>query len=303
MSTPLPPDAIMRQIAEAITEQIRTDIIVVGSLAAGYYFFGSAPEEAVMTKDVDCLLSPNVRAVENSKAVADRLLSAGWKLRDYPGFDGPGNAQTPTPDLPFFRLTPPDTSDWFLELNASPATGQVTNKQIERVTTAHGDFAIFSFRFLALAEENPIKTPYGIAIARPEMMALANLLHHPRIGHQLIQETNDKRSNKDLGRVLALAWLAIARDGNAMQAWSAAWLDALKKYFPHEWKILAAHAGDGIRALLASPPDLEQATRICNDGLLARRKATKDNLTATGRRLLAEAVWPLENAARESENK
>jgi len=101
MSTPLPPDAIMRQIAAAIPEQIRTDIIVVGSLAAGYYFFGSAPEEAVMTKDVDCLLSPNVRAVENSKAVADRLLSAGWKLRNYPGFDGPGNAQTPTPDLPF----------------------------------------------------------------------------------------------------------------------------------------------------------------------------------------------------------
>jgi hypothetical protein len=135
------------------------------------------------------------------------------------------------------------------------------------------------------------------------MMALANLLHHPRIGPEPIQNTSDKRSNKDLGRVLALAWLAIARDGNAMQAWSTAWLDALKNHFPHEWTTLAARAGDGIRALLASPPDLEQATRLCNDGLLARRKVTTANLTATGRRLLIEAMRPLEGAARESENK
>jgi hypothetical protein len=124
MSIPLPPDAIMRQIAEAIPEPIRANIIVVGSLAAGYYFFGSAPEEAVMTKDVDCLLSPNVRAVENSKTVAERLLNEGWKIRNFPGFNGPGNAQTPTDDLPFVRLTPPDNSEWFIELNASPPAGQ-----------------------------------------------------------------------------------------------------------------------------------------------------------------------------------
>jgi len=298
MTTPLPPDSIMRQIAAAIPEAVRGDIIIVGSLAAGYHFFGRGPDEAVMTKDVDCLLSPNVRAVKNSKTVAERLLGEGWRLRKHDRFDGPGDAQTPISELPFFRLNPPDNPEWFLELNASPPAGQSENKRLERVTTTHGDFAIFSFRFLALVEEDPIRTPYGTAIARPEMMALANLLHHPAIRPELIQGTTDKRSNKDLGRVLALAWLAIARDGIAMRTWSENWLAVLKKRFPGEWRDLAAHAGGGLRALLASPPDLEQAIRICNDGLLARRPVTKANLMATGRRLLVDAVGPLENAAR-----
>ena len=65
--TALPPDSIMRQIAEAMPEKCRGDIIIIGSLAAGYHFFGDDPEAAVTTKDVDCMLSPNVRAVRNGK--------------------------------------------------------------------------------------------------------------------------------------------------------------------------------------------------------------------------------------------
>ena len=295
--TPLPPDSIMRQIAEAIPENVRGDIIVVGSLAAGYHFFGDDPEAAVTTKDVDCLLSPNLRAVQNGKAVAERLLGQGWQLRKYGNFDRPGNAETRESELPFFRLNPPDNPDWFLELNASPPAGQSENKRLARVTTTHGDFAIFSFRFLALAEEDPIPTPYAIVIARPEMMALANLLHHPAISHELIQDTTDKRSNKDLGRVLALAHLASARDEDALAKWGKRWPVALRKRFPQDWRALGARAGDGLRALLASPPDLEQATRLCNEGLLARRPATATNLAATGRRVLQEAVAPLVKAA------
>ncbi len=303
MMTPLPPDAIMRQIADAIPENIRSDIIVIGSLAAGYHFFANDPDATVTTKDVDCLLSPNVRAVENSKAVTERLLSEGWQLRLHEGFELPGSAGTPTTDLPFVRLNPPKNPEWFIELNASPPANQTEDKRLERVATKHGDFAIFSFRFLALVEEDPIPTPYGIAIARPEMMALANLLHHPTIGPDLIHGTTDKRSNKDLGRVLALAWLTSARDENAMSVWSVSWQAALQKRFPRDWKDLAAHAGDGLRALLASPPDLEQATRICNDGLLARRPVTSTNLAAIGRRLLGEAVAPLVTASRSAPGK
>jgi hypothetical protein len=125
------------------------------------------------------------------------------------------------------------------------------------------------------------------------MMALANMLHYPAIGPDLIQGTTDRRSNKDIGRVLALAWLSNARDENAMSAWSVNRQTALQKRFPGDWKDLAAHAGDGLRSLLASPPDLEQATRICNDGLLARRLVTSANLAAMRRRLLGEAVAPL----------
>lgn len=296
--TPLPPDSIMRQIAEAIPEDARGDIIIIGSLAAGYHFFGDDPEAAVMTKDVDCLLAPNVRAVQNGRAVAERLLGEGWRVRKHGGFERPGDAQTPLTGLPFIRLSPPDNPEWFLELNASPPAGQSENKRIERVATTHGDFAIFSFRFLALVEVDAIRTPYGISIARPEMMALANLLHHPVIRPEPIQDTTDKRSNKDLGRVLALASLAISRDGDAMRGWSEQWLAALKNRFALEWESLAAHTGDGLRALLASPPDLDQAVRLCNDGLLARRPVTAANLAATGRRVLVEAAGPLEATSR-----
>ena len=147
-------------------------------------------------------------------------------------------------------MNPPNNPEWFIELNASPPASQSEDKRLERVTTTHGDFALFSFRFLALMEEDPIRTPYGIAIARPEMMALANLLHHPAIRLEMIHGTTDKRSNKDLGRVLALAWLANARDERTMDAWSENWQAALKKRFPEDWRDLAAHAGDGLRALL-----------------------------------------------------
>lgn len=294
----LPPDSIMRQIADAMPAAVRGDIIIVGSLAAGYHFFGNDPEAAVMTKDVDCLLSPNARAVQNGKAVAERLLGEGWQVRKFGAFEKPGDAKTPIAELPFIRLSPPSNSEWFLELNASPPPDQTENKRLDRVATTLGDFGIFSFRFLALAEEDPLPTPYGIHVARPEMMALANLLHHPRISHELIGVTTDKRSNKDLGRALALAYLATARDENALRGWPDRWLAAMRKRFPNDWIALASQAGNGLRALLASPPDLEQAARLCNDGLLARRPLAATALAPTGRRLLADAVAPLEAAAR-----
>jgi len=222
--TPLPPAAILRQIAGAIPADIRGDIIVVGSLAAGCHFFADDPDAAVMTKDVDCLLSPNVRAVRNGRAVVERLLDMGWRVRKHSGFGPAGNAATPVSELPFIRLSPPGSTEWFLELNASPRPCQSEGKHLERVATSKGDFAIFSFRFLALVEEDPLPTAHGIAVARPEMMALANLLHHPAIGHELIQGTTDKRSNKDLGRVLALASRQSARYGTGhapVQRWPA----------------------------------------------------------------------------------
>jgi glycosyltransferase involved in cell wall biosynthesis len=57
------------------------------------------------------------------------------------------------------------------------------------------------------------------------MMALANLLEHPRIKDDLIEDTNIKRSNKDLGRVLAIARLT---PEEMWETWPAAWAKALK---------------------------------------------------------------------------
>ena len=295
--TSLPTRSVMRQVAQAIPAHCRGDIIIIGSLAAAYHFFGDDPQSSVTTKDVDCMLSPRVRVVRNGKAVVKRLFAEGWQLRKDPKWDKPGDAATPTVDLPFVRLHPPGNTEWFLELVASPPVGGKQARDRDRLSTERGDFALFSFRFLALAEEDPIRTPFGIAYARPEMMALANLLHHPRVGPDLIAGTDWKRSNKDLGRVLALAWLTTARDEDALLSWPARWQAALEKRFPGDWRELAAAAGDGLQALIDSPANLAQATVICNLSLLAGRDLDERKLRATGLRLQQDAVAPLKAVA------
>ncbi len=104
-----------------------------------------------------------------------------------------------------------------------------------------------------------------------------------------------KRSNKDLGRVLAITILADLAD---YRPWAEMWKDALTVCFPNEWQELALRAGTGLRALLASQDDLEQAMHTCVNGLLASQPPTLDAMTAAGERLLGDAVEMLERSAR-----
>jgi hypothetical protein len=105
-----------------------------------------------------------------------------------------GRPEDDIEDLPVVRLRPPPRvgaeAQWFLELLSAPrqyeAGGQ--EKSSQRVHTRAGDFAIPSFTYLALAEWRPIKTRHGVLIARPEMMALANMLHHPFIRDDLMRD-------------------------------------------------------------------------------------------------------------------
>jgi hypothetical protein len=128
------------------------------------------------------------------------------------------------------------------------------------------------------------------------MMALAGLLEHQRIKDDFIERTKIKRSNKDIGRVLAIAALTPTED---LEKWPALWEKALQECFPHRWRELARGTGAGLRALLASPDDLQQAFVTSRNSLLAGNPdvISAERLGVVGQRLLAFAIEPLEKMA------
>jgi hypothetical protein len=164
-----------------------------------------------------------------------------------------------------------------------------------------GHFVLPSYGFLSLLEHQPIVTEFGIAIARPELMALANLLEHPVIGAQTMSTNIGgrtlRRSNKDLGRILGIARLS---DELEIESWPAKWAEVLQEKFGEEWRTLAQRAGTGLRRLLdpANGPDFDEAHHSCVFGLLASQPPTVDELRATGERVLQFCIVPLENLAR-----
>lgn len=273
-------------------------MIIIGSLAVGYRYFASRGGMVVRTKDADCLLAPRVAAVPAGEAIAEQLLASGWRLQEGADRLRPGNEQTPDDQLPAVRLRSPTSSDWFLELLTVPATPAERGVHWVRLRTSAGHLAIASFGFLALTSLDPIVTDCGIAIARPEMMALANLLEHPTISRKTMAGSfagrpGVKRSNKDLGRVVAIARLASGEDEAVLEGWADLWRAALLDRFPEEWRILAGRAGRGLQQLLASPADLDEAHFTCVNGVLAVNPPSAAAFAIAARRLLVDAVEPL----------
>lgn len=289
------PYQVFKQVSEAVPKEFHKNIIIVGSLAAGYHFFGNKPRLQIRTKDIDCVLSPRIDAVSSGETIAQKLLDDNWKTRTDGDFTKPGNDNTPDEELPAIRLYPPGNNDWFLEFLTLPESENELGKNWVRIKLKTGHYGLCSFRYILLTSYKPHKTDFGLSYARPEMMVLANLLEHPKIKpdrmSSLFEDRAIKRSNKDLGRVLAIAHLT---SEDEIEGWPDAWIEALRYCFPSHWKTLIPKIGMGIRELLKSEIDLEEARITCNTGLLAYQNVTNDQLSVIGKRLLQDAIKPFE---------
>ena len=209
--------------------------------------------------------------------------------------------------LPAMRLYPPginpnSESAWFIELLTEPESTDEEGRIWYRMIIDDEHYGLPSFRFLSITAYLPEEIEHlGIQYARPSMMVLANLLEHPEIKPERMRSPFEgrkiKRSNKDLGRVLAIGFLAEEAGTRDFRLWGNEWARVLKSLFEAEWKTLARRAGKGLRALLDSSEDLEEAHHTCRYGLLSAIAVTEDDLREVGERIIGDAIETLEDLA------
>jgi len=300
---PVTPNDIFAKISVSLSAEVREHIVVIGSLAAGYHFFHADASVSVQTKDIDCVLEPFATAVGVGRSIHEQLTQAGWSTVHPKGMP-PGNEETPDDQLPAIRMYPPQFAEslfdeWFLELLTLPEHAVIDSRTWTRVLLSDGYYGLPSFRFLPIATFEPIfAIAHSLHYAQPKMMALANLLEHPMIRPEYISAPIAnrivKRSNKDLGRAVAIAHLSGDRN---LTEWPLEWKRALMTCRPQDWTTVLRNMGDGLRALLKSDSELEEALHTCNSGLLSSNEQSLRTFRAAGDRLLADAVEPLEKFA------
>jgi len=221
------PDALLLAVARVVPGDLLGNITIIGSIASAWAFRGLVAHALVATKDVDLLLTPAVSAVGTAIAIGDRLMAAGWTPQYRPG-DSRASADTPADARPALRLRPPGMdAGWFIELLSAPTPGQQLRREWTSFDTAHGSFALPSFRYLNIATHAPSTSAVGLKIAHPACMALAHVYEHTNPDQTLITSIDPPtpRYVKDVGRAIALWWLAGQDD--TRDSWGQRWQAAI----------------------------------------------------------------------------
>jgi hypothetical protein len=286
----LDPRAIFKLLAADLPKNLRRHMILVGSLAAAYHFRTKLRRRAVNTKDADVVVHP-AGDIESVAAIAAQLLGLGWRPTDV---CRPRRTSKPANALQAIRLFPPHSQSYFVELLGLPKPTQRQEKLWTPVRMQDGWYGIPSFRYMVLLDLERCATPEGIDYAHPAMMALANLLSHREVGTQRMSSPIGGRmllrSAKDLGRVLALVWLA-GRDASAN--WRDPWVAGLKTCWGSRWRTVARRAGAGLEDLLVHRAALDEARHAVETGLLSGRGVSLEALAGVGQQLKRDLLDPL----------
>jgi hypothetical protein len=264
---------LLQRVAERVPAHLRANIVVIGSIATAWAFRGISGTHSVATKDIDLLLRPAVDAVATAETLGRELLDDGWQPQ-YPNGIQPGTAETPDDRLPALRLAPPGEEEgWFVELLADPPASQATRRHWRRFVTSLGDFGLPSFRHMRVAVHGAEETEFGVRIARPALMALAHLLEHADPDRTPISGLpgNPPRFTKDVGRAVALWWLAREQDPMASENWLTEWRETLDVCYPGRKDEMKMAASAGLACIVDYLPD---AHIIALNGVLAPHGTT-----------------------------
>ena len=289
----LDPRQLFARLVADIPEECRGHVFVTGSLAAAYHYAAVLRGRGINTKDADIVVHPAGDA-GSCHAVAERLLACGWQRHND---CHPRATAAPSHLLRAIRLDPPQSNDYFVEFLTVPSHRQRKPLVWTPVRLADGWYGMPSFRYLGIVALDRQRSNEGLEYADPAMMALANLLAHPKVGTARIESGDLRgvlRAAKDLGRVLALARLE-GREGT--EAWQARWRDAIKTCFPSRWRTVTTALGSGLQELLDDRNAMEDARVTTDIGLLNGMSVSTNQLQAIGRRLLADVVTPLRTDA------